>query len=257
MNILCIGDVVGESGCSYLLKRLPNLKKELKIDLCIVNGENSAEGNGILPASADEIFAAGADVITGGNHTLRRREIYESLDENEFLLRPYNLPKTTPGKGVAVVDLGYTQVAVVNLIGTVYMESNDSPFFAADDVINELKKQNINNIIVDLHAEATSEKRAMGFYIDGRVTALFGTHTHVQTADAQLLPNGTAYITDIGMTGTVQSVLGVRSDVVISKMRDKLPARFVNACGDCKMCGCLISVDRSTGKAKAIRAIGV
>lgn len=255
MNILCVGDVVGDVGCEYLRRRLPQLKRELGVDLCIVNGENSAEGNGITPSSADSIFASGADVITGGNHTMRRKEIYRELESNEYLLRPHNLPKTLAGSGVTVVDLGYTQVAVVNLLGTVYTDSNDSPFFAADDIIKDLNARGIKNIIVDFHAEATSEKRAMGFYLDGRVTAVVGTHTHVQTADAQLLPNGTAYITDLGMTGAVQSVLGVKADIIIAKLRDKLPVKFQNADGEAALSGVLITADKSSGKAESIKLI--
>lgn len=256
MNILCIGDVVGKVGCEYLRSKLPTIKKQLNIDFCIVNGENSAEGNGITKDSANSIFTSGADVISGGNHTMRRQEIYTMLDENEFMLRPHNLPKTLAGKGVTVVDLGYTQVAVVNLLGSVYMDSNDSPFFAADEIIANLHEKGIKNIIVDFHAEATSEKRALGFYLDGRVTAVVGTHTHVQTADAQLLPKGTAYITDLGMTGAVQSVLGVQTDIIISKLRDKLPVRFQNELsGEAAICGCLITADKNSGVATKIEGI--
>ncbi len=256
MNILCIGDVVGNSGCEILRHRLPQLKKQYSVDFCIVNGENSAEGNGITPYSAEHIFASGADVITGGNHTLRRKEIYSTLEENEFLLRPANMPSSVSGKGMCVADLGHTKIAVINLIGTVFMDSMDCPFRCLDRLVSEAKDEGAKIIIVDFHAEATSEKRALGLYSDGKVTALFGTHTHVQTNDSVVLPNGTAYITDIGMTGPINSVLGVKPEIVISRMKDKIPNRFLNADGPASLSGWLISVDRQ-GKVTALEPINV
>lgn len=247
MNILCIGDVVGTNGCEFLRRKLPTLKKEHKVELCIVNGENSAEGNGILPSSAEHIFASGADVITGGNHTLRRREIYSELEENDRLLRPANLPDSVPGKGYCVVDFGYTAVGVINLLGTVYMESMASPFETLDRQIEKVKSLGAKIILVDFHAEATSEKRALGLCFDSKVTALFGTHTHVQTNDSQILPGRTAYLTDLGMTGPKQSVLGVKPEIAIMKMRDKLPARFYNATGASILNGWLLNVDTVSG----------
>lgn len=247
MNILAIGDVYGKAGCQCLLKKLPILKKEYKIDFVTANGENSAEGNGILPSSAEIMFAAGVDVITGGNHTLRRREIYDVLENNDFLLRPANFPSSVSGKGIAVVDLGYTQVAVINLLGVVYMESLSCPFETADKYINIAKAAGAKIILIDFHAEATSEKRALGFYLDGRVSAVFGTHTHVQTADNQILPLGTGYITDLGMTGVKQSVLGTDKDVVIKKMKDKLPVKFTSAVGDAELNGCIFEIDGKSG----------
>ena len=257
MKILFIGDVVGNNGCEFLRQHLPTLKREKGINLTIVNGENSAEGNGILPSSAEHIFSSGADVITGGNHTLRRKEIYEELDSNPFLLRPHNMPKTLPGKGICYVDLGYTTVAVINLLGTVYMESMDSPFFVADSLIEEAKSNGAKIIVVDFHAEATSEKRALGFYLDSRVSAVVGTHTHVQTNDSQILEGGTAYITDLGMTGTIQSVLGIKPEIAIAKMKDKLPVRFLNADGKSSICGVVITVDEKTGKATETELINI
>lgn len=245
MNILCIGDVVGNNGCDFLRNRLPAIKKHYNIDFCIVNGENSQEGNGISRASAEHLFSSGADVITGGNHTLRRNEIYEMLEENPFLLRPANYPKSVMGKGMCICDLGYVQIAVINLLGTVYMESMDSPFCVCDELINEAKEKGAKVIVVDFHAEATSEKRAMGFYLDSKITALFGTHTHVQTNDSQILPGGTAYITDIGMTGAKQSVLGIKPEISIGKIKDKLPLRYENAQGESIMSGWIISLDKS------------
>lgn len=257
MNILAIGDVFGKTGCEYLMKKLPQIKRDNKIDLVIANGENSAEGNGILPSSADMLFAAGVDVITGGNHTLRRKEIFSSLDENPFILRPANLPKSIPGKGLTFVDLGYTTVAVISLLGVIYMENMACPFETAEKLIDEAKEQGVKTIIVDIHAEATSEKRALGFYLDGKVSAVFGTHTHIQTADEQILPLGTGYITDIGMTGVKQSVLGVDKDIVISKMKDKLPLKFYAASGECELNGCIFEVDKANGKTLSVRRITI
>lgn len=257
MKILAIGDIYGKAGCEFLLKKLPTLKKEYSVDLVIANGENSAEGNGILPSSADQLFAAGVDVITGGNHSIRRREIYPVLDENPFLLRPANLPSSIAGSGISLVDMGYTTVAVINILGVVYMESMACPFETADRLIAKAKEAGAKIIIVDLHAEATSEKRAMGFYLDGKVSCLFGTHTHVQTADEQILPNGTGYITDLGMTGVKHSVLGVDKDIIIQKLKDKLPVRFFGATGECELNGCIFEVDKNTGLTTSVKRISV
>lgn len=246
MNILCIGDVVGSVGCEFLRAKLPALKKLKAIDLVIANGENSADGNGITPASAHHLFDSGVDVITTGNHSFRRKESYELYDSCDTLLRPANFPaKTTPGHGMCVVDMGRTRVAVINLMGTVYLESMRCPFETLDEL---LKTPDLPKIcILDFHAEATGEKRAMGFYADGRVTALFGTHTHVQTADEYVLSKGTGYITDVGMTGVIQSVLGVKPESIIHKLTTKLPTRFEPAKGPCHMDCVLFTADEQTG----------
>lgn len=257
MNILAIGDVCGKLGSEYLMKKLPVIKKEYNIDLVIANGENSAEGNGILPSSAEMLFASGVDVITGGNHTLRRPEIYPFLDENMFNIRPANMPDSLPGGGMSIVDMGYATVAVINLLGVVYMESMDCPFKTADKMINKANEVGAKIILVDFHAEATSEKRAMGFYLDGRVSVVFGTHTHVQTADEQILPNGTGYITDLGMTGVKQSVLGVEKEIIIQKLKDKLPVRFKNAVGEAELNACIFNIDKSTGHTLDIKRITI
>ena len=195
MNILCIGDVVGSVGCQFLRQRLPSLKKLKSVDLVIANGENSADGNGLTPASAGYLFHSGVDVITTGNHAFRRKESYALYEEHPYVLRPANFPEgTTPGRGSCLVDLGRLQVQVINLMGTVYLESLDCPFRTADRILAEPHRPKIT--VVDFHAEATGEKRSMGFYLDGRVSSLFGTHTHVQTADETILPRGTGYLTD-------------------------------------------------------------
>lgn len=247
MKILCIGDVVGSIGCRHLRAKLPALKKFSGIDFVICNGENSADGNGITPSSAKFLFDSGVDVITLGNHTFRRKEAYDFIDENPFIVRPANFPeKTTPGKGIINVDTGRRIITVINIMGNSYMDNNlDCAFECADKM---LEKAESRIIIVDFHAEATGEKRAMGYYLDGKVSAVFGTHTHVQTSDAQVLPNGTGYITDVGMTGTCHSVLGVKSDIIINKFKTKLPARFDLADGECKMECVLFEIDDKSGK---------
>lgn len=246
MNILCIGDVVGTGGCEFLRERLPALKKLKAIDFVIANGENSADGNGMTPASLRHLLDSGVDVVTTGNHSFRRKEAFALYDSAENLLRPANFPdRTTPGRGLCIVDLGRVQVAVINLLGTVYLESLKSPFETLEEL---LKTPDLPKLcIVDFHAEATGEKRAMGFFADGRVTALFGTHTHVQTADECVLPKGTGYITDVGMTGAIQSVLGVKPELIIRKLTTKLPVRFENAPPPCHMDCVLFTADEKTG----------
>lgn len=248
LKILTIGDIVSKQGCEYLRQNLPKLKREFNADVVIANGENSAVGNGILPNSANYILDSGVDVITLGNHSLRRREIYDYLDMDNPVIRPANYHKSAPGRGYIIIDKGYCRLAVVNLQGTVYLDSLDNPFNVIDGIIEEIKSQGIKIIILDFHAEATSEKRAMGFYLDGRVSAVFGTHTHTQTSDNQILPNGTGYITDIGMTGPYYSVLGVSPECVIEKFKTNLPVKFKNDDGVCVMEGCLFEIDNVTGK---------
>lgn len=246
MRILALGDVVGKNGCEAIRTALPKLRKEKNIDMVIVNGENSADGNGILPASAEHLFTSGADVITGGNHTFRRRELYDMLNDCECLLRPANYPNSAVGHGECIYDLGRHIVGVINLIGCVYMESMKSPFDEADEAIKRLKNKGADIIMVDFHAEATSEKRALGYYLDGRVSAVFGTHTHVQTNDDCILPQGTGYITDLGMCGPNESVLGVKPEIIIEKMRTKMPIRFENAGGESVINGCIFNINDST-----------
>lgn len=246
MNILCIGDVVGSGGCQFLRERLPALKKLKAVDLVIANGENSADGNGVTPASVEHLLQSGVDVITTGNHSFRRRESFELYDSCEVLLRPANFPEgSTPGRGMCVADLGKVRVAVINLLGTVYLESLKSPFETLEEL---LKTPDLPRLcVVDFHAEATGEKRAMGFFADGRVTALFGTHTHIPTADECVLPMGTGYITDVGMVGGVNSVLGVKPECIVKKLTTKLPVRFENEKGPFRMDCVLFSADEKTG----------
>lgn len=250
MRVLAIGDVCGSIGCKTVERLLTKIKKEYSIDFTVINGENSADGNGITKSSASLLFSIGADVITGGNHSLKRKEIFPMMEENPFLLMPDNIPAEISSHGYCFVDCGYTSVAVINLSGTIYLDSlgASSPFEAADKLIARAKEDRAKIILVDFHAEATSEKRALGLYLDGKVSAFFGTHTHVQTNDAQILPLGTGYITDLGMTGPVQSVLGVDKDIIISRLKNKNTSeKFVLATGSCMLNGCIFDIDKNTG----------
>ena len=257
MRILAIGDVCGSIGCEYVRKSLPDLKRKKAIDMVIINAENSADGNGITPQSADYLQKLGADVLTGGNHSLRRTEVYEYLDQNDFVLRPHNLAEAQTGKGYCLVDFGKVQVAVINLSGKIYLErlGADCPFAAADMLIEKAREDGAKIIVVDFHAEATSEKRALGLYLDGKVSAFFGTHTHVQTADEQILKGGTGYITDIGMTGPIDSVLGVKKEIIINRLKANDMSKFELADGKCMLCGCIFEIDEQSGKTVKIERI--
>ncbi len=255
MRILCIGDVVGSAGCRHLRGVLPGVKRLYGVDVCIVNGENAADGNGITPAAAAHILDSGADVITTGNHVYRRREFYETLADSDRILRPGNYPAAAPGRGLCMVDRGRYQVAVINLMGVVYMEPLACPFETLDALLEQAGSPKY--CVVDFHAEATAEKKALAFHADGRISALVGTHTHVQTADEQILPGGTAFLSDLGMTGPVLSVLGVRPEQAVAKMREKLPVRFATAEGPCMMNGLLLTLDDATGKATAVERLDI
>lgn len=248
LKVLAIGDVVSKQGCDYLRQELPKLKRELEADIVIVNGENSAVGNGILPQSADHILDSGADFITLGNHALKRPEICDYLDSSKPIIRPYNYHPSASGRGIGIIDKGAYSVGVINLQGAVYLDAIENPFIAADRALDEARNMGADITIIDFHAEATSEKRALGFYLDGRLSAIFGTHTHIQTNDNQILPNGTGYITDLGMTGPYYSVLGVEPQAAIKKLKTGLPVRFTNPDGPCVLEGCLFEIDIKTGK---------
>ncbi len=248
MKAVFIGDVVGNLGCEALAALLPQIKREYGADIAVVNGENSAEGNGIDARSAEAIFAAGADVITGGNHSFRKHSVEEMYERCNTLLRPANFGEDVPGNGVCEVDMGAYSVAVVNLIGTAFMTPVDNPFKCAEDILKTIISR---VIIVDFHAEATSEKRAMGFFLSGKVSAVIGTHTHVQTADEQII-DGTAYLTDAGMTGPRDSILGVEKNVIIEKFRTYYPKRHVYADGDADICGTVLEIDQKSGRALSI-----
>ena len=251
VKVLCIGDIVGSVGCEYLKKHLPDIKKENNLDVCVANGENSAKGNGITPFSAEQIFSAGADFITTGNHAYKRPEVCEFLDETRSVIRPINFRDELYGRGYGIIDKGFVQIGVINALGTVFMAPLDNPFDCIDKAVEELKKT-VKIILVDFHAEATAEKRAMGFYLDGRVSAVFGTHTHVQTADEQVLPLGTGYITDLGMTGPINSVLGITPEIAVKKIKTNFPVRFDNPDTACSIGGCIFTIDKNTGKTTEI-----
>ena len=259
MRILFVGDVVAPQGCEHLRRVLSAFKKQQNIDFCIVNGENSAQGNGILPGSCDYILDSGADLVTTGNHALKRVEIEKYFDnENIPLIRPSNFHRAAVGKGSYILERKGMRLGVINLIGRIYMDTGcDSPFDEAEKLISEMNAQGIKNIFVDFHAEATSEKRVMGYFLDGRVSAVIGTHTHVQTADEVILPKGTAYMTDAGMTGVIDSVLGVEISCASRKVITGLPVHFRNPEGACKMDCVVIETDNKTGRAVSIERFSI
>lgn len=259
MRILAVGDVCGSIGCEYVRKVLPALKKEKNIDAVIINAENSADGNGTTRDSAEYLLNVGADVLTGGNHSFRRTEFLDYLDQNDFVLRPHNVSKDKNGKGYCLLDFGKLCVAVINLSGKIYLEKfgADCPFKMADELIEKAKEDGARIILVDFHAEATSEKRALGLYLDGKVSAFFGTHTHVQTADEQILQNGTGYITDLGMTGPIDSVLGVKKEIIINRLKDNDMSKFELAKGECSLNGCIFEICEKTGKTVKIERISI
>lgn len=261
MKVLCVGDVCGSGGVLALKKMLPKIKKEENIDVTIVNGENSADGNGITPLSLSEIFSCGADVITGGNHTLKRKEIFDYLEDNDRLLRPHNLSNKFLGKGYTVIDLGFTQLFVINLLGRVFLENihplyetAENPFLVLDELIEKATEMGIKNIIVDFHAEATSEKKALMFYAKDRISALFGTHTHVLTADCDIF-DGCGYITDIGYTGSYNSVLGVKADISIAKIKDNATVKFENGGAPYLLNGVIFDIDNKTGRCLKAKSV--
>lgn len=252
MKLLFVGDIVGEAGCSFLEKHIYQIKQKYGIDVTVVNGENSAQGNGITKPSMMQLLGMGVDVITTGNHCFKRREFVEMFDKNDILLRPANYPDGVVGHGFTVIDMGRTRIAVVNLQGVVYLEPLENPFTTMDRLLKEIDTP---NIIVDFHAEATAEKKAMGQYLAGKVTAVLGTHTHVQTADETILSEHTAYITDVGMTGPELSVLGVESSVAIDKQRFHYPVRFVESQNPCFINAVVVEFDEKIGKAYNLERI--
>jgi 2',3'-cyclic-nucleotide 2'-phosphodiesterase len=252
MRILFIGDIVGSPGRKIVHDRLADILVQREIDLCIANGENAASGFGITPRIAEDLLASGIEVISGGNHIWDRKEILEFFPHEPRLLRPANFPPGSPGSGLFVGRArSGTSYAVLNLQGRTFMTPLDDPFRAA---LAELARipPDVKVILVDMHAEATSEKQAMGWYLDGKVSAVVGTHTHVATADFRVLPGGTAFITDVGMTGPHDSVIGMEKQGVLQRFLDAMPARFAVADGDVQMNSVLIDVDESTGRARSI-----
>ena len=252
LNVLAVGDVVGDSGVEYLSRHLRGLKKLKGVHFTVVNGEN-ASGVGILPRQAREIFDAGADVVTLGNHTWNRIQIADFLEDDRYTLRPANYTSRVPGRGWGVYDgPGGVRIGVMNLIGRCEMDSNfDNPFTTADRVLRRMEGTDV--VLVDFHAEATSEKGAMGWFLDGKVQAVWGTHTHVPTADCQILPRGTGFVTDLGMTGPSRSVLGIKPENSINLFMGGLPRRYEEAEGNCKLNACLFTIDTEKKRCTAVR----
>jgi metallophosphoesterase (TIGR00282 family) len=238
ISILFVGDVVASVGRRAFRTLIPALREELEADFVVVNGENAAGGLGITPKTADELLDAGADAITLGNHTYRHREVYAYLDREPRIVRPANFLRSQPGRGSCVVERGGVKLGVLNLQGNVFLQAGRPAFVEVDPALAEL--DGCDHVLVDMHAEATSEKVAMGWYLDGRVTAVVGTHTHVPTNDARVLPGGTAYISDVGMTGARDGVIGVRRDQSIAVMKTHMPIRYDSAEGDPWLMGALI-----------------
>lgn len=251
MQVLMIGDIVGRTGRRAVKINLD----EIKYDFVVANGENAAGGNGITREIAQELFSCGVDVLTTGNHVWDKKEIFDFIDHEKRIVRPANYPPGTPGAGVCVYESrNKARIAVINLAGRVFMPGMDCPFRKADELIWKLKGE-ARIVLVDFHAEATSEKVAMAWYLAGRVSAVCGTHTHVQTADEQLLPGGTAYITDIGMTGPKNSIIGVKKEMIIEKFLTQLPKRFEVAGGSFQFNAVVIDIDEETGESTGIKRI--
>jgi metallophosphoesterase (TIGR00282 family) len=256
MKVLFVGDIVGRPGRAAVRHFVPRLREQHGLDFCIGNSENSAGGAGITPDSADELLAAGLDLLTSGNHTWSKREIGPYLARpGSRQLRPANYPDGAPGRGVGVVEKGPLKLGVINLEGRVFMKALDCPFRAADRLVQELKDSGVRCSRVDMHCEATSEKNALGHYLDGRVSAVLGTHTHIQTADGRVLRGGTAFQTDVGMCGPWDSVIGVRKEAAIERFLTARHAAFETAQDEPYLQGAIVDIDEETGRARSIARV--
>lgn len=256
LKILAVGDLIGNAGINELKRQLKRIKEKEKIDFIIVNGENSAEGMGITEKNFNDILSQKVDVITMGNHTWGKKDIFKFID-NPKLIRPANYPKGVVGKGYGIYECINKKIAVINLIGRVDINVlSDNPFLEAKNIIEKIEKE-VDIIVVDFHAEATAEKIAMGNYLDGKATLVYGTHTHVQTADERILPKGTGYITDIGMTGPKNSVIGMEISASIKRFETTLPERYKIATGECIFNGIVVDIDDDTNKVKKIKRINL
>jgi metallophosphoesterase (TIGR00282 family) len=256
MKVLMIGDVVARPGRVAVLERIQDLREQHSIDLAVMNAENVAGGFSITPSLAEELFANGIDVMTSGNHIFDKREVFPYIARQRRLLRPANYPKGTPGGGVWAGEVRGVRVAVLSLMGRVFMPPSDDPFRVADEVLEALGPE-VRVRLVDMHAEATSEKIAMAWHLDGRVSAVVGTHTHVQTADERILTNGTAFITDIGMTGSHSGCIGMEKEDVLTRFKTALPHRAEHSTGDVRICAAVIDVDPETGRAREITRLSL
>ncbi len=256
MKVLAIGDLVGNAGIKKMKKEIENIKEQENIDFVIVNGENAAEGMGMTEQNLNDILSCKVDVITMGNHTWGKKDIFKFIDHPK-LIRPANYPKGVVGKGYGIYQCKDKKIAVINLIGRVDINVlSENPFIVVNNIVDRLKKE-VDMIFVDFHAEATAEKIAMGYFLDGKVTAIFGTHTHVQTADEKVLPNNTGYITDIGMTGPKYSVIGMDIKASLKRFETTLPERYKIAPGECILNGVVFDVDDNTNKVKAVKRINI
>ncbi|MFC4077919.1 TIGR00282 family metallophosphoesterase [Salinithrix halophila] len=253
MRVLMIGDIVGDAGRSALQDHLPRLKRTHRPDVILVNGENAADGRGITRTIAREFFGSGVDCITLGNHAWDRREIFDFIDDEPRLVRPANYPEGTPGNGFARLALPNGELTVINLMGRTFLSTLDCPFRKADELLAEVK----GPVLIDFHGETTSEKQALAWYLDGRVSAVIGTHTHVQTADERILPGGTAFLSDVGMTGPYDAVLGMEKELVIKRFLTQLPVRFEVGEGRTQLNGVLLELDPSSGGARSIKRIRI
>jgi 2',3'-cyclic-nucleotide 2'-phosphodiesterase len=256
LTVICVGDVFGEPGRRAVQMLLPKLKKQHEADLAVVNVENSASGFGVTPLIARTFLEQGVDVMTSGNHIWDKKEIIEYIGKENLLLRPANYPPGTPGAGSIVIKAGPHKVAVLNLMGRVFLPQLDCPFRKADEELERLRAET-PIIVVDMHAEATSESQAMGWHLDGRVSVVVGTHRHVQTADERLLPKGTAYITDLGLTGPTDSVIGVEPELALARFLSGMPNRFEPAKGPAMLQGAVIRIDPETGRGLSIERLRV
>ena len=254
MRIMLVGDVVGRAGRRAFRTITPRLRSEKSIDVVIVNGENSAGGKGFTRKALDELYAGGADIVTAGNHVWDKKDVFAFVDDEPFLVRPANYPDGTPGKGYCIFPFKAANIAVMNLSGRSFMPALDCPFQKADEILAEIGGQ-ADVVVLDFHAETTSEKLAMGHYLDGRADIVVGTHTHVQTADEQILPGGTAYITDLGMVGAHDSILGVRKEIVIQKFRTGMPVRFDMAEGAAEYAAVIVDIEPNGRRAPQIERI--
>lgn len=257
MRILMVGDIFGRAGRKFFCAITKKLKREKNIDVVVVNGENVAHGKSLTQATFDEILSGGADIITTGNHVWDRKDVNELLEREPFLIRPANFPEGAPGKSFCIYPYRAKNIGVINLIGRTFMQPVDCPFARAEEILKEIKRD-CDIILVDFHAETTSEKAAMGYFLDGRVTAVVGTHTHVQTADERILPNGTAFITDLGMVGPLNSIIGIKIEPVIEKFLTCRPTKFeVEEEPPYIYCAAIIDIDDATNQATKIERVNI
>lgn len=251
MKILIIGDVVAKPGRLAVLERIQDLREQYDINLAIMNAENLAGGFSVTPSLCEELFASGIDVMTSGNHIFDKKEAIPYIGKQPRLIRPANYPPKTPGNGMWTGTVNNIPIAVINLMGRVFMPPSDDPFRVADELLTGLPSETKVRI-VDMHAEATSEKAAMGWYLDGRVSAVVGTHTHVQTSDERILPQGTAYLTDLGMTGSYSGVIGMKKEDVITRFTSALGRRAEHSTGEVRICAAVVDIDETTGKSRGL-----